>query len=75
MNTKKLFQAIGFLFDDELRLYKFPSILFNHLGELSATQVGEYIIDHCNVSDDVAYDLAVDWIDSDEKYKAYDSSN
>lgn len=75
MDIKKLFQQLGFLFDDEFRLQNFPSILFNHLGELSATQVSEYLIDHCNVSEEDAYDLAIDWINSDQKYKAYDSAN
>ena len=75
MDTNKLFKQLTLLFEEEEHSHVLPTVLFNRLGELSATQIGEYLIDHYKVDEELAYELAVEWLDSDKRFKAYDSSN
>ena len=71
MDIKKAFELLNDQFEQEKDSQYFPTSIFSAAGELSPTLVGEYLIDVCGFEEEEAYDVAIDWIDSDELYKQH----
>lgn len=70
MKQPEAFRNLDNVFENEKDVSVYPSNLFNHLGELSPTLIGEYLMDVLKIEEEEAFEWAIEFIESNEKYKA-----